>query len=442
MPVTPGDWSNGKNDTMTNPPLRDAKGRPLVAVTGLGLVTSLGQGQGDTWAALTAGRSGIHAIKRFATDGLRTRIAGTVDFLDTDPLVAPALSQRFAEEAAEEAVAQSGIGTIGDFPGALFIAVPPVEMEWPQRQALAEASGQNVEVTYTDLQRAAASRRFDSWHDLLIFGTVADRIADRFGTKGSPISLSTACSSGATAIQLGVEAIRRGEMKAALCIGTDGSVNPESLIRFSLLSALSTQNDPPEGASKPFSKNRDGFVMGEGAAALVLEDAEAARARGAKILGYVLGCGEKGDGFHRTRSSPDGAPIIAAIRAALHDAGTPPERIDTINAHGTSTPENDKMEAMGCMAVFGERMGSVPISSNKSMIGHTLTAAGAIEAVVSLLTIAHGRIPPTINYAVPDPAIPLDVVTTTRDAPVARVLSNSFGFGGQNTCLVLGGEPA
>ena len=427
---------------MTNHPLRDAKGRPLVAVTGLGIVTSLGQGQDDTWAGLTAGRSGIHAIKRFATDGLRTRIAGTVDFLDTDPLVAPALSQRFAEEAAAEAIAQSGIGARDDFPGALFIAVPPVEMEWPQRQALAEASGQDGEVTYADLQRAAASRRFDAWHDLFIFGTVADRIADRFGTKGSPISLSTACSSGATAIQLGVEAIRRGEMKAALCIGTDGSVNPESLIRFSLLSALSTQNDPPEGASKPFSKNRDGFVMGEGAAALVLEDAEAARARGARILGYVLGCGEKGDGFHRTRSSPDGAPIIAAIRAALDDAGTPPERIDTINAHGTSTPENDKMEAMGCMAVFGERMGTLPISSNKSMIGHTLTAAGAIEAVVSLLTIAHGRIPPTINYAVPDPAIPLDVVTTTRDVSVARVLSNSFGFGGQNTCLVLGGEPA
>ncbi|HEX8417770.1 MAG TPA: beta-ketoacyl-ACP synthase [Methylobacterium sp.] len=427
---------------MTNPIPRDAKGRPLVAVTGLGIVTSLGQGQADNWAALVAGRSGIHAIARFPTEGLRTRIAGTVDFLDTDPLVAPALSQRFAEEAAEEAVAQSGIGAKGDFPGALFIAVPPVEMEWPQRRALAEAAAEEGPVTYAGLQRAAASRRFDAWHDLFIFGSVADHIADRFGTKGSPISLSTACSSGATAIQLGVEAIRRGEMRAALCIGTDGSVNPESLIRFSLLSALSTQNDPPEGASKPFSKNRDGFVMGEGAAALVLEDAEYARARGAKILGYVLGCGEKGDGFHRTRSSPDGAPIIAAIQAALDDAGTDPAAIDTVNAHGTSTPENDKMEALGCTAVFGERMGSVPISSNKSMIGHTLTAAGAIEAVVSLLTITHGRIPPTINYVVPDPGIPLDVVAEARDARVSRVLSNSFGFGGQNTCLVLADEPA
>jgi 3-oxoacyl-[acyl-carrier-protein] synthase II len=182
--------------------------------------------------------------------------------------------------------------------------------------------------------------------------------------------------------------------------------------------------------------------MGEGAAALVLENAEAAQARGAKILGYVLGCGEKGDGFHRTRSSPDGAPIIAAIREAIEDAGLTPDDIDYINAHGTGTPENDKMESLGCMAVLGERMKGVPISSNKSMVGHTLTAAGAVEAVFSLLTIQNGRIPPTINYNVPDPAIPLDVVPNqARDATVSYVMSNSFGFGGQNTCLVFGAEP-
>ncbi len=419
---------------------RDARGRPLVAVTGLGIVTSLGCGATDTWEALTAGRSGIRTISRFPIDGLRTSIAGTVDAFETDPLCAPLLSERFAEVAAEEAVTQAGIGA--EFPGALFIAVPPVELEWPQRQALAQASGEEGDITYRSLLKAAAGRRFDAWHDLFIFGTVADRIADRFGTRGSPISLSTACSSGATAIQLGVEAIRRGEMTAALCIGTDGSVNPESLIRFSLLSALSTQNENPETASKPFSKNRDGFVMGEGAAALVLEDAEAARARGARILGYVLGCGEKGDGFHRTRSSPNGEPVIAAIRAALDDAGVGPDSIDTVNAHGTSTPENDKMEALGCAAVFGDRIARLPISSNKSMIGHTLTAAGAIEAVVSLLTIQHGRIPPTINHLVPDPSLTLDVVATARDARVSRVLSNSFGFGGQNTCLVMADEPA
>jgi len=420
----------------------DSKGRPLVAITGIGMVTPLGQGQDSNWQALTAGRSGIHRITRFPTEGLRTTIAGTIDFVEAEPFCAPALSERLADLAAEEAVEQSGIGRKGDFPGALFMAVPPVEMEWPQREALAKASGQNGDITYPDLLTAAASGQFKTWHDLFIFGSVADHIADKYGTKGSPISLSTACSSGATAIQLGVEAIRRGETDAALCIGTDGSVSPESLIRFSLLSALSTQNENPETASKPFSKNRDGFVMGEGAAALVLENAENARARGAKILGYVLGCGEKGDGFHRTRSSPDGAPIIAAINDALDDAGVTPADIDYINAHGTSTPENDRMEALGCTAVFGERMSGLPISSNKSMIGHMLTAAGAVEAAVSLLTIRNGRIPPTINYNVPDPGIPLDVVPNhARDAQVTCVLSNSFGFGGQNTCLVIAAEP-
>ena len=420
---------------------RDKQGRPLVAVTGMGTVTSIGRGKEDSWAALTAGRSGIRRISRFPIEGLRTTIAGTIDDIDVEPFCAPMLSERLAILAAEEAVGQSGLSST-DFPGALFVAVPPVEMEWPQREALAKASGQDGDITYKDLLKAASTGQFKAWYDLFIFGTVADRVADRFGTKGSPISLSTACSSGGTAIQLGVEAIRRGEADAALCIGTDGSVNPESLIRFSLLSALSTQNENPEAASKPFSKNRDGFVMGEGGAALVLENADRARARGAKILGYVLGCGEKGDGFHRTRSSPDGMPAITAIREALSDAGLSPEDIDTINAHGTSTPENDKMEAMSCTAVFGERMASLPISSNKSMIGHTLTAAGAVEAVMSLLTIANGRIPPTINYNVPDPAIPLDVVpNVARDANVNFVLSNSFGFGGQNTCLVFGAEP-
>jgi 3-oxoacyl-[acyl-carrier-protein] synthase II len=420
---------------------RDNQGRPLVAVTGMGVVTSIGLGKEETWGAVTDGKSGIKRISRFPTEGLRTTIAGTIDTLDVEPMCAPLLSERLAMLAADEAVGQSGLPA-ADFPGALFIAVPPVEMEWPQRQALAEASGQDGDITYKDLLKAASTGKFKAWHELFIFGTVADRVADKFGTRGSPISLSTACSSGATAIQLGVEAIRRGETDAALCIGTDGSVNPESLVRFSLLSALSTQNDNPEAASKPFSKNRDGFVMGEGGAALVLESAEAASARGATILGYVLGCGEKGDGFHRTRSSPDGAPGIAAIRAALDDAGLSPDAIDYVNAHGTSTPENDKMEAMSCMAVFGERMLKVPISSNKSMIGHTLTAAGAVEAVLSLLTIATGRIPPTINYTNPDPAIPLDVVpNVARDADVRFVLSNSFGFGGQNTCLVFGAEP-
>jgi 3-oxoacyl-[acyl-carrier-protein] synthase II len=272
---------------------------------------------------------------------------------------------------------------------------------------------------------------------------VADHLAEKFGTKGSPISLSTACASGASAVQLGVEAIRRGETDAALCIGTDGSINPEAVVRFSLLSALSTSNDNPKGAARPFAKNRDGFVMAEGAGALVLESYQAAKARGAKILGVLEGCGEMADAFHRTRSSPDGKPIIGCIANAIKDAGLTPDDIDYVNAHGTSTPENDKMEYLGVSAVFGERMKGVPISSNKSMIGHTLSAAGAVEAVFSMLTLQHQRIPPTINYNMPDPAIPLDVVpNTARDAQMRHAISNSFGFGGQNVSLVMGLEPA
>ncbi len=422
---------------------RDKAGRPIVVVTGRGIVTSLGAGKTDNWAKLTAGQSGVRNITRFPTEGLKTRFAGTVDFVPVEPYSTPALSEQLAAMAAEEAISESGIGSKGDFPGPLFLAVPPIEIEWPQRRELAGASGANDAVTYQDVLRAAATGRFAAMHPRFQFISVADHLADMFGTKGSPISLSTACASGATAIQLGVEAIRRGETDAALCIGTDGSVNPESLIRFSLLSALSTSNDAPQGAARPFAKNRDGFVMAEGAGALVLESMEGALARGAKILGVLEGCGEMADAFHRTRSSPDGKPIIGCIRNALADAGLTPDDIDHVNPHGTGTPENDKMEALGMTAVFGERAKTIPVSSNKSMIGHTLSAAGAVEAVISLLTLDHQRIPPTINYQVPDPSIPLDVVpNVARDAKVTHVISNSFGFGGQNVSLVMGREPA
>lgn len=419
----------------------DFSGRPIVVVTGMGLVTSLGQGKEDNWKKLTGGESGIHKITRFPTEGLKTRIGGTVDFLFDEPASAPELSQRLATLAAEEAVAQANIASPGNFPGPLFCALPPVEVEWPERRAIAAEADPSAPFTPEVALQISARGVHPAWHEKFLFGTVADKLADKFGTRGLPISVSTACASGGTAIQLGVEAIRRGECNAALTVATDGSVHAEALIRFSLLSALSTQNDPPEQASKPFSKNRDGFVIAEGAGALVLESLEHAQARGAPILGVIAGVGEVADSFHRTRSSPDGKPIVACIKQALTDAGIRPDDIDHINAHGTSTPENDKMETVGVTTVFGERAKQIPISSNKSMIGHTLSAAGAIEAVFSLLTIQNQRIPPTINYAIPDPAIPLDVVTTARDAKVQRVLSNSFGFGGQNVSVVLQGEP-
>ena len=259
---------------------RDKMGRPIVVVTGLGVVTSLGAGKTDNWAKLTAGESGIRAITRFPTDGLKTRIAGTIDYLPPQPCAA-ALTESFAELAAEEAIAQSQLGASGHFPGPLFLAVPPIEMEWPQRLEVGARSGSNESVGYADLLRVSAE--FPDYHRRFLLGSVADHLAETFGTQGSPISLSTACASGATAVQLGVEAIRRGETDAALCVGTDGSINPEAVIRFSLLSALSASNDVPQAAAKPFSKNRDGFVMAEGAGALVLESYDSAKARGARI---------------------------------------------------------------------------------------------------------------------------------------------------------------
>ncbi len=420
---------------------RDHRGRPVVAVTGYGMISSLGQGVADSWAGLIAGRSGVRSISRFPTDNMRTRIAGAIDYLWQDGDTAMDITMRAGILAAEEAIADAAIGAKGDFPGPLFAALPPAEMEWPYRRRIFRDAPPAGSDAYDRMIAAARQANDDDGYHHTLLGFIAEGIADTIGSKGAPISLTTACASGATAIQLGVEAIRRGDSDAAISLGADCSVNPEMMIRFGLLSALSGTNEPPEGVSRPFSKDRDGFVIAEGAAALVLEDYDHAKARGARIHAIVRGIGEKADDFHRTRSRPDGSAIIGAIRTTIEDAGVGPEAIDYINAHGTSTPENDKMEALSLEAAIGERMRHVPISSNKSMIGHTLTAAGAIEAIFSIKTIEEGMLPPTINYT-PDPDIAFDVVPNqARAAPVGMVLSNSFGFGGQNACLLIGAEP-
>jgi 3-oxoacyl-[acyl-carrier-protein] synthase II len=416
----------------------DHAGRPIVAVTGIGLVTPLGVGVADNWTALLAGRSGITRIDRFPLDHLRTTMAGTVRLPneDTGAMNSAQRVTRYATVAAEEALAMAGFAD--GFPGPLMLGMPPVETEWPFRFELAHRVSPATP-TYPALLEAAEN--WDEMYQTAAFAGVGERLSLRFGTRGAPIAISTACATGGSAIQLGVEAIRRGEAEAALAIGADGTVQPEALIRFSLLSALSTRNEEPSRASRPFEKSRDGFVMSEGAACLVLESLAHARARGARVLGVVRGCGEKSDSFHRTRSNPDGGAIIKAMRNAIADAGLAPDEISYVNAHGTGTPENDKMETLGMRAVFGEA--APPISSNKSMIGHTLSAAGAIEAAFSLLAIRDQVLPPTINHDEPDPAITLDVVpNVARPARVTNVLSNSFGFGGQNVCLVLGPEPA
>ena len=410
-----------------------------VAVTGLGVITSLGIGKDANWSALTAGRSGIHAITRYSTKGMRTTIGGSVDFMNVKPMSAPALGHAMARTTLLEAFEEAGYSTSEPFDGQLFLAGPPVEHEWDQRMALAARVPGGAKA-YNDLFNADVTG-CEALHADFLYASIATRLKEEFKIKGSPITLTTACASGASAIQLGVEAIRRGATTRALCVGTDGSMHPESMIRFSLLSALSTSNDAPEKAAKPFSKNRDGFVMAEGAATLVLEDESVALARGAKILGYIAGVGEGADTFHRTRSNPDGAQIVRCMTSAIADAGLTPNDIDYVNAHGTGTPENDKMESLGIERVFGERAPKVPVSSNKSMIGHTLTAAGAVEAAISLLTLRHQMLPPTINHEIPDPTISLDVVPNqARLAKVRHILSNSFGFGGQNVSLVISSE--
>ena len=422
---------------------RDHLGRPIVVVTGIGIVTSLGEGKEDNWRQLTDGVSGVSTISRFPTDELRTTIAGTIKWEGEGHFCAPMHALTLARKSATEAITQAAIGSRGDFPGPMFVAVSPAETNWDQRLEIYQSAAPADCTGYDRLIRNVAAGGFHHYYSLYQFGSIAEHLAEEFGTKGVPVSLTTACASGATSMQLGVEAIRRGDTDAALCVGTDGEICEEVVVRFTLLSALSTQNDDPQGASKPFSRTRDGFVMAEGSASLVLESYESAKSRGAKILGVVRGTGERADTFHRTRSKPDGSAIIDTINRSLADAAMSPGEIDYINAHGTSTPENDKMEYLALSAVLGSHLDGTPISSNKSMIGHTLSAAGAVEAAISLMTIEAGVIPPTINCHEQDPHILMDVVPNIkRVQAVNAVMSNSFGFGGQNVCLIFSGEPA
>ena len=421
---------------------KDHMGRPIVVVTGIGIVTSLGEGKEDNWRNLTSGVSGVRKITRFPTDELRTQIAGTIPWQGEGRYCAPVHSLTLAKKSASEAIAQSNIGSSGSFPGPLFVAVSPAETNWDQRMQIYGGTAGGDATGYDRLMKNVVAGDFADYYSLYQFGSIAEHLADKFGTRGLPISLTTACASGATSVQLGVETIRRGDTDAALCIGTDAEICEEMVVRFNLLSALSTQNDDPQGASKPFSKTRDGFVMAEGSATLVLESYDAAKARGAKILGVVRGTGERADTFHRTSSKPDGSAIIETITRSLADAGMSPDEIDYINANGTSTPENDKMEFLALSEALGGALDGTPISSNKSMIGHTLSAAGTIEAAISLLTIEAGVIPPTINCNEQDPNILMDVVPNVkRDQAVNTVMSNSFGFGGQNVCLIFSAEP-
>lgn len=417
-----------------------------VVVTGLGLVTPLGADVETAWKNIIAAKSGAGTITRFDATDFQSNYACEVKPAGHEYGFDPSLRvdhkvQRqvdpfivYGIDAAGQAIEDAGLTDMDEATrfragcsiGSGIGGLPGIESE---SLVLAEKGPKRVSPHFV--------------HGRLI-NLISGQVSIKYGLMGPNHAVVTACSTGAHSIGDAARMIAMDDADIMLAGGAESTICPIGIAGFGQARALSTGfRDAPWRASRPWDQDRDGFVMGEGAAALVLESYESAKARGATILGFMLGAGDRGDGFHRTRSSPDGKPILFAMKDAIADAGLTPDDIDYVNAHGTSTPENDKMESFGCMAVMGERMKEVPISSNKSMIGHTLTAAGAVEAVTSMMTLAHQRIPPTINYRTPDPAIPLDVVPNeARDAKVRYVLSNSFGFGGQNTCLVMGLEPA
>jgi 3-oxoacyl-[acyl-carrier-protein] synthase II len=417
-----------------------AHGKTRVAITGRGIVTALGVGLEENWRRLVGGESGVKSIARFDTTGLKTRIAATVDIHDRAAVTTNVKRTYLcARDVLEQALAEAELRPALRSGVPLFMGSPVSEGGWRERLALFEsATGGGGVRSLASLSRASqvmANGLVDE-HDSALNGA---RLADQLGLDGQVVTVTTACASGASAIQLATDAIRRGQVYRAIVVAADAAVSPESVARFSLLSALSTANAVPAAASRPFDAKRDGFVMGEGAACLVLESEQAARQRRARIFGYVLGCGSATDNYHKTRSHPSGQCIVSSMKAALLDAGLGPTDIDSINAHGTSTQENDKMESLAINLLFGEHTRRIHVTSNKSMIGHTLCAAGAIEALFSLESILKGVVPPTINLSEVDPAVALNLVAgEAREAKARTVLSNSLGFGGQNATLVLG----
>ncbi|MCA6288063.1 beta-ketoacyl synthase N-terminal-like domain-containing protein [Phenylobacterium sp.] len=399
-----------------------------VAVTGVGLVTALGADVASCWAAAVAGRSGVRVIERFPTDQLPVRIAACVETFDGGISLDQDRTLAMARRALREALAQSGQTGRDRSSARLFVAAPQPEVDWRARW-LAQDGERLIGADTPDSVLEQLSASADGAY-------VANVLTRDLGFGPPPLTVTTACASGASAIQLAADEIRSGRLETAVVVAADSTVSVEGLLRFALLSALSTRQGAPERASRPFSADRDGFVMGEGAAALVLESPARAAQRGAAALAMLVGCGDATDTYHRTRSHPSGDAIVASMAGALRDAGMSPDAVDHINAHGTGTVENDKMEALAIGRLFGARGATIPVTANKSLIGHTLSAAGAVEAVFSILSLMHGRLPPTLNYDHPDPDIPLDVVAgASRTADLRLVLSNAFGFGGQNVTL-------
>jgi len=404
-----------------------------VVVTGFGIISPIGTGVEENWESLVRGKSGIATITRFDVEGFPTRIAGEVSDFDPTNYIEKKDARKMdrfiqlALGATKEAMQSSGLEITEDI---------------AERVGVFMGSGlgglETIEKYHSAFLKGGVRKISPFFIPMLIVNLAPGQISMAYGAKGPNISVTTACAASTHAIGEAYRAIQRGDADVILAGGTEATITPLGLGGFCSMRALSTRNDVPEEASRPFERDRDGFVMGEGAAMLVLEEREFAKARGAAIRGEVIGFGASADAYHITAPAPCGEGAARCMEAALKSASIAPEVVDYVNAHGTSTRYNDLYETMAIKSVFGDHAMSLAVSSTKSMTGHLLGAGGAVEAVFTLLTMERGVVPPTINFQNRDPECDLDYVPqTAREMEVNVALSNSFGFGGTNGVLVL-----
>lgn len=404
-----------------------------VVVTGIGLVTPVGTGVEKVWESLCAGKSGIGPITRFDASNFSSRIAGEVsdfnaaDFLDKQQIRRFDIFLHFAIAAARMAMEDSGL---------------KIDADNATRVGSVTGTGLGgltmIEEYHKILMEKGPKKLSPFFIPGIIANMVPGQISIEFGARGPNISIETACSASCHAVGESFRYIRDGIADAMITGGAEAVITPLAVGGFCSMRALSTRNDEPEKASRPFDKDRDGFVMGEGAGILILEELDHARERGAKIYAEVVGYGLSGDAYHVSAPDPEGKGAIDCMKMALNCAGLEPGDIDYINAHGTSTPKNDESETNAIKNVFGDHAYRLAISSTKSMTGHLLGAAGGVEAILTSLTIYHGIIPPTINYETKDPVCDLDYVPNkARQTGVKAAMSNSYGFGGTNASLIL-----
>jgi len=410
--------------------MTDRDGRRVV-VTGIGAVTPLGSTVERTWQGLVAGRSGVDYIRRIDASSFPTTFGAEVRDLDAarlpdDGQIRHLLDRKngFGWVAAADAIADAGLAD--------------------EREGLLAGVSIGTESRRPEfLSQLAGGTAYGNREDHLRYSpfVLAGALAARYGFTGPQLTISTACTSGTQAIGVGFQKVRSGEADVMLAGGCDSLIDPLMLTGFSLLGALSKRNDDPAHASRPFDSRRDGFVLGEGAGMLVLEERGRARARHARIYGEIFGYASSSNAYRITDSPPNGEGAFLAMKKALDDAHVTPTEIGYINAHGTSTIQNDRSETAAIKRCFGDAAYRVPISSTKSMMGHLVNAGGAVELIVCLLTVVHRIITPTINYEEPDPECDLDYVpNVARPAQVQFALSNSFGFGGINATVVVGAE--